>query len=251
MRCEKGAIKENLRDIADYIVEADMKGVDIIGFPEMSITGYADPAKYPEAVIRLDGPEIDSLLKKTRNRKITVLAGLIEENPTGKPFITQAIIHDGKILGYYRKMTIKDEEDDWFSPGKTISTFSHDHLTFGIAICADIDNEEVFATCARQGARIVFELAAPGLYGEQSTRDWQSGFKWWEGECEKYLKVYSRKYNIWIAVATQTGRTIDEDFPGGGYVFAPDGQRVYTTPDWSAGALYLTLDLITKEVNIL
>ena len=53
---------------------------------------------------------------------------------------------------------------------------------------------------------------------------------------------------LWIAVATQAGRTVDEDFPGGAYVFAPDGRRVHATPDWQPGAVYLGLDLATAEV---
>ena len=56
------------------------------------------------------------------------------------------------------------------------------------------------------------------------------------------------KHGIWIAVATQAGRTVDEDFPGGGYVFAPDGRQVYTTPDWFPGVAYLSLDL--KEYSV-
>jgi predicted amidohydrolase len=129
--------------------------------------------------------------------------------------------------------------------------FTHDDLTFGISICADIGDEEIFAACARQGAQIVFELAAPGLYGEQATRNWRSGFEWWEGECQKYLRRYTQEYHIWAAVATQAGRTADEDFPGGGYVFAPDGQRLYATPEWSAGAVYLELEMETRCVRVL
>jgi predicted amidohydrolase len=87
------------------------------------------------------------------------------------------------------------------------------------------------------------------LYGEQGTRDWQSGYNWWKGECQKYLSKYAKKYKYWIAVATQAGRTRDEDFPGGGYVFAPDGSCLYATPDGSAGAVYLELDLDNKTVT--
>ena len=90
MRCEKGAIDDNLKAISGFITEADKKGVDIIGLPEASITGYHNPAKYPQAVISTDGPEVDTLLRMTRGRKPTVLAGLIENNPGGKPYITQA-----------------------------------------------------------------------------------------------------------------------------------------------------------------
>jgi predicted amidohydrolase len=248
MRCEKAALKQNLRRHADYIAEAAERGVDIIGFPEMSITGYADPTRFPEAIIRLDGPEVGQLVEMTKRRRLTVLAGLIEENPVGKPYITQIAARDGRLLGHYRKRTIEDDEVDWFAAGDEVPVFTHGAVAFGLAICADIGNESVFADCARQGAEIVFELAAPGLYGEQTTRDWRAGYEWWEGECLGHLSQYAKTYGLWIAVATQAGRTVDEDFPGGGYVFVPDGRRVYATADWQPGAVYLALDLATAEV---
>jgi predicted amidohydrolase len=217
--------------------------MDIIAFPEMNITGYADPTRYPAAVIRQDGPEMGEFLRRTAAFNGTVLAGFIEENPGNKPFITQIAARQGRLQGFYRKVTIKDEETEWFSPGENVPVFRHDDLTFGISICADIGNPRVFADCRRQGAQIIFELAAPGLYGEQATRNWQSGFDWWQGECRTLLGGYAREHACWIAAATQAGRTIDEDFPGGGYLFDPTGRRVYTTPDWSPGAVYLEIDL--------
>lgn len=248
MLCEKAMIAENLEGIARYLDEATTCCVDILCFPEMSITGYADPRKYPEAIIRLDGPEVGRLLEITRGNSTTILAGLIEENPRCKPFITQVVVQNGELLGFYRKKRIVDEEIDWFSPGDLVPIFMHGELSFGIAICADIGSHEVFARCASQGAKIVFEAAAPGLHGEQATRDWRAGFNWWKGECKKYLSRYTRKYDIWVAVATQAGRTVDEDFPGGGYVFASNGQCLYATSDWSPRAVYLDIDFDERQV---
>jgi predicted amidohydrolase len=249
MRCEKAAMSENLPCTAHYYREAVKRGADIVGFPEMNITGYADPTRYPDAILRLDGPEVAQVLAMTHGQPATLLAGLIEANPPGKPFITQIVARDGQLVGLYRKTTIKDEEETWFSPGDGVPVFGDDGLTFGIAICADIGNQAVFAECARQGARIVFELAAPGLHGEQATRDWQAGFDWWQGKCQEHLAHYAEEYGYWIAVATQAGRTVDEDFPGGGYLFAPGGRRAYATPDWSPGAVHLQIDLETHDVS--
>lgn len=248
MCCEKGAIEQNLETMSYYLEEATAHDVEFIGFPEMSLTGYADPTQYPKAVISLDGPEVGQLLKLTERCPATVMAGLIEANPSGKPFITQIVVRRGELQGYYRKITIKDEEVKWFSPGQDVPVFRSDGLTFGIAICADIGNEIVFAECARQGAKIVFELAAPGLYGEQVTRNWQSGYAWWEGECQKYLSRYAQEHAFWIGVATQAGRTVDEDFPGGCYVFAPTGERLYATADYMPGAVYLQLNCGTHQI---
>jgi predicted amidohydrolase len=176
---------------------------------------------------------------------------MIEANPLGKPFITHLVVRRGVIQGCYRKITIKDEETLWFSAGQDVPVFSLDGLTFGIAICADIGNEAVFAECGRKGAKLVFELAAPGLYGEQATRNWETGYAWWEGECQKYLSRYAQSYRFWIAVATQAGRTVDEDFPGGGYVFSPTGERLYATADYSPGAAFLELDFENNTVAML
>ena len=249
MNCEKAAIDANLESIRHYLAEAQERSIDIVAFPEMSITGYADTDRYPQAMLKLDGPEVTRFLDLTKGNPATVLAGIIEENPLMKPFITQLVARDGNLLGAYRKINIKDEEELWFSPGEATPIFRHRSAIFGLAICADISKETVFAAGSRQRAKIVFELAAPGLYGEQATRDWQSGFNWWKGECQKYLGYYAKKYKYWIAVATQAGRTSDEDFPGGGYVFAPDGTCLYATPDGSAGAVYLELDLDNKKVS--
>jgi hypothetical protein len=96
---------------------------------------------------------------------------------------------------------------------------------------------------------MIFELAAPGLYGDQETRDWQAGFAWREGECEKYLGSYGRDYGAWILVATQAVRTVDEDFPGRAFVFAPGGKWVFATPDGSAVAVFLEIDLNSGAVR--
>lgn len=249
MRCEKGALTENLAIISHYVHEAKARSIDILGFPEMCLTGYADPTRYPEAKLRLDGPEIKRLLEMTNDYPGTILVGLIEDNPTGKPFITHIAAHQGQLLGHYRKITIENEEVAWFSAGDRVPVFQHGQVTFGVSICADIGNETVFAECARQGAKLIFELAAPGLYGEQATRNWQTGYEWWEGECQRHLSRYARKYGLWIGVATQAGRTIDEDFPGGGYLFAPTGERVYATKAETPGVVYLALDFETGQVQ--
>ena len=88
MRCEKGAIQENLDSIAARIAEASRRRIDVMAFPEMCLTGYGDPARAPEVVLRLDGPEMADLLKLTEGFSGTVLVGLIEANSAGKPFIT-------------------------------------------------------------------------------------------------------------------------------------------------------------------
>ncbi|HEV7237554.1 MAG TPA: nitrilase-related carbon-nitrogen hydrolase, partial [Ktedonobacteraceae bacterium] len=103
MRCEKGAIDDNLASIYANLQAGMSQGVEIMCFPEMSITGYINPPRCPEAVIHLNGPEVARFVSMTKDIPIAAIAGLVEANPQGKPFITQIIAHSGKILGVYRK----------------------------------------------------------------------------------------------------------------------------------------------------
>jgi len=249
MCCEKGALEKNLAFIHTSLQVGSSRGVDILCFPEMSITGYINPRQSPEAVLRLDGPELTRFVLMTENLPITAIAGLVEANPRGKPFITQVAAREGKILGVYRKQTIAEDEVDWFAPGSTGEVFRHSEVVFGISICADINTPEVFSGYASLGAQIVFEAAAPGLYGPQETRDWQAGYQWWRDECYHKLGRYARDNAIYIAVATQAGRTSDEDFPGGGYIFGPDGKCLVGTPDWSEEVIYAEIPLAMNPLS--
>jgi len=249
MFSEKGAVEQNLIETARYIDEAEKRGVDVVGFPEASLSGYSDRGKFPEAVLSRDGPEAAQFVKMTEGKNLTALAGIIENNPGMKPYVTHLVARKGELAGFYRKMNIIEEDTEFASAGDEVNVFGHDGLTFGMAVCSDISMERIFAECARMGAAIVFELAAPGLYGEQAERDWEAGYRWWEGECRKKLSAYAKAYGIWIAVATQAGRTTDEDFPGGGYLFSPKGERVYATKDWQPGVSYLEIDFDSGTVR--
>jgi predicted amidohydrolase len=243
LRCEKHDFVGNLDQHAVELEAAAARGVDIVCFPEMSLTGYADPTRMPNAAIDLDDPLVSTFAQLTKRYDLTAIAGIEERRRGHKPYITQVVARRGRVVGWNRKVTILNEEAEWFEPGSETPLFEHDGVTFGLAVCADIDNREVFAAAARQGAKLVLHPSAPGLYGEQATRDWRAGYDWWRGACHDKLGGYARELGLYIATATQAGRTIDEDFPGGGFVFGPDGACLAETLDWSPGTLDVTLPL--------
>ncbi|WP_325176763.1 carbon-nitrogen hydrolase family protein [Paenibacillus alkalitolerans] len=238
MKSEKAAVDRNLQSMSEYIAAAQANNVDFICFPEMNITGYIDPAKFPNAVISIDHQAVSEVIRLSGHYSICVIAGFVEYNPNGKPYINQFVAHNGTLLGSYRKKTIKDGEEYWFTPGDQQPIFNVSGLTFGLSVCADIDDPDIFREYARKGADIVFESAAPGLYGEQETRNWSSGFNWWRSNCMEKLGKYAADNSMFIGVSTQAGRTIDEDFPGGGYLFDPRGKCTAESGNWSEGVLH-------------
>lgn len=237
MRCEKAAIGGNLDEMRRYLEQARAAGAELACFPEMNITGYINPQQHPEAVIPIDGPAVGRVCEMSREYEMAIIAGLVEDNPSGRPFITQLVAQQGRMVAHYRKMTIKEDEAAWFSPGHEQPLFEIKGIKCGLAICADIDEPRIFKGLAQKGAELVIECAAPGLYGDPKTRDWQDGYDWWKDECFGKLRHYAADNGIHIAVATQAGRTVDEDFPGGGYLFSPQGRCLAQSPGWEEGLL--------------
>ena len=68
----------NLRRIEELCEQAMNKGVDIILFPELCISGFIIDARIPEIAERVPGPSTQFLEKIARNFKIVISAGLIE-----------------------------------------------------------------------------------------------------------------------------------------------------------------------------
>jgi predicted amidohydrolase len=243
MNCPKGRIADNLAAIDRCIDEAAAEDTDVIVFPEMSLTGYIDPIAQPESILTVESEPVTRFCAMTERTPVMALAGIVERNQSGKPFITQLVAADGKLLGIYRKGNVADDELPRFEPATETPLFTHRGVRFGVALCADVGHAGLFAAYAEQGAKLVLVGAAPGLYGPQETRDWQAGFDWWHEECARNLSVSAAAGAMHIAVATQAGSTADEDFPGGGYVFAPTGERVAESPDWNPGTLYAEVDI--------
>ena len=117
MTSEKGTVEDNLRRMIAFLDKAAGRAADIVCFPEMNITGYVAPRKFPEAVITWDDPRLDPLYAWSENSPASIIAGIVEHKPDGLPFISQAVIRAGKVTAAYRKINVVDGEVVMFSPG--------------------------------------------------------------------------------------------------------------------------------------
>ncbi|MEO8289242.1 MAG: carbon-nitrogen hydrolase family protein [Chloroflexota bacterium] len=254
MRSEKGDWAGNLERVEEYMAQARDEGCEIVVFPEMSLSGYCDPAKFPDAVGTLESPWVRHFVELTGKYRMVASAGFIEANGRQKPFITQVLARDGRIIGVYRKRHIVDEEAEWFSAGESTPVFdvglNGGRIRLALAICADSDNPQIFADAARGGAQVVLHSSAPGLYERREDEaGWRSGFDWYKSHLGERLPLYAREHGLYIAVATQTGATVDEDFPGGSFVFGPDGECLPGSENWDEMLLCFELDLPDYEME--
>jgi NAD+ synthase (glutamine-hydrolysing) len=174
----------NTDKIIEMIKEACSKGVKIICFPELSITGYTCGDLFLQsALLKSAEQNLLRILSETVNMDIISIVGLPIEY-VGKLYNCAAVIFSGKILGIVPKTNIPNysefyetrhftsgidtsEENiipDIHCPFGTNQLFRCENmpeLTFGIEICEDLwvgDSPSV--RLAKNGAAIIFNLSA-------------------------------------------------------------------------------------------
>ena len=243
LRCEKGDLAENLAAHIEVLAEARAAECMLAVFPEMSLTGSVDPAHCPEQRVALDDPAVCALAAATAELGVAAVFGIAEKTHDDKSFITQAFAEQGSVQGMQRKRHLGEGEEA-FDVADDDTVFVLDGTRFAIAICAESHVDRPFAHARAVGAELVCFSAAPGLDERRTTpEEWRAGWDWWFAAGLGDAQRHARERGLWIAIATQAGSTIDEDFPGLAALVSPRGEVVMQLPDWNPGNLVVDVPL--------
>ena len=174
--------KFNAGQIEKEIIIADGKGVQIIAFPELCITGYTCADLFAQQLL-LEEAEMGliQILNNTRQMDIISILGMpVPLN--GVLLNTAVVIQKGKILGIVPKTYLPNYkefyEKRWFTSAREVSEatarlcgqvvpmgrnllFETADTTFGIEICEDLWAPiPPSSSLSLQGAEILFNLSA-------------------------------------------------------------------------------------------
>ncbi len=240
--CAKGDVEANLTTHRDVLADARARGADLVVFPEMSLTGSVDPRRHPERLTTVSGADVEALLSSTRDLGAVVVFGVAERDGNDA-YITQCVARDGALVASYRKRHLGEDEDG-FRVGSAPALFEHAGATIGLMVCAESTVDFVVDDEVDAGARLVCFCAAPGLDGRRTTdAERRAGLAWWESAGLADPCRHARRRGVWIALATQAGATVDEDFPGLAAVVDPTGAVVARTADWHPATLVADVPL--------
>jgi predicted amidohydrolase len=238
--CQKGELEANTRRHIALLEEGAGRGVRIVAFPEMSLTGSVDPVNWTGHAVPLTHPAVDEVAAAAGRLGIAALVGIAEAHE-GDVHITQVLVDGGRVVAHYRKRTLGEGEES-YRVGSDPARFVLDQNPIGIAICAAGGVDAPFDDAAASGAAVVFFCSAPGLYGRRTNeKEWRAGFDWWSGSALGDAARHARRQGLWIALSTQAGATDDEDFPGFAALVDPNGDVVRALPDWHEGTLVVDL----------
>lgn len=174
--------KFNAEQIEKEIIIASGKGVQIIAFPELCVTGYTCGDLFAQQLLLEEAEmELMQILNNTRQLDIISIVGMpIALN--GILLNTAIVIQKGKVLGVVPKTYLPNYkefyEKRWFTSACEVSEtsvrlcgqvvpmrsnllFETSETTFGIEICEDLwAPVPPSSMLALQGAEIIFNLSA-------------------------------------------------------------------------------------------
>lgn len=167
MHSAVGTVSENLSAHLHYIDEAVGKGVELLCFPELSLTGYAMPGS-TEFGLSEDSPEIMMIVESTLGKGISVCFGYVDE----EDHIVQAVAYEGKIIGRYCKTHLGEREAPLAKAGDEFPIIEIPQANIGIILCWESHFPEIAGTYALKGADVLLIPTASGLGAERRKNAW-------------------------------------------------------------------------------
>lgn len=222
-----GNIVANVQIHTQFIIEAHQSGVDLLVFPELSISGYELPL-LRDCVLKPTDTRLAPIRDLVRHTGMTVVVGapFLQENRPAPAIAAFTFFPDG-TSSVYCKQHLHPGEEKYATKG-TAGSPSHrvGDESYALAICADTSHESHAKAAAATGASLYLAsvLVSEAGYHADSAQ----------------LELYARLFNIGVLMANHGG-------PAGGYVsagksafWAPGGQLVVGTP--GAGNFLLIAD---------
>src|SRR2546428_10463987 len=212
-----GDLEGNVRKALEYVERARELGVDIISFPELTVSGYPPEGLLLHSACVKDNVEASESMVE-RCRGITVVVGFADL-VGGDVFNAAAVIHDGRLAHVYHKQRLPNygvfDEVRYFQAGVEFPVYMIAGVEVGVNICEDIwypgDPTE---TQAKAGARVIVNInGSPYHAGKRRFR-------------EEMLAERARAYHVYVCYTNQVGGQDELVFDGGSMVLSPSGELV-------------------------
>ncbi len=152
-RPENKSINENLQDhyhLIDVAVEQD---VQLITFPEMSITGYVRETA-SQNTFTADDSRLDKLRELAAVHNIVIIAGAPIKMAAGL-HIGSFIFFPDRSQAIYTKQFLHGTESEYFIPNTNYNPqIAIENEKISLAICADIDHSEHAQNASKKNSTI-------------------------------------------------------------------------------------------------
>ncbi len=236
---EPGNISANMERHIEIITEAEKLHCDLIVFPELSLTGKDVSLEDGNVPILYSSPKWEVL--KSKSKKISIVAGFIEESEDHNFYISQVYIESGEIKYIHRKIypysSAKCREYQIFGRGNKIRAFNTKFGRMGIMLSGDAEHISVPYLLALDGADIIIN---PSAVSEKEITD--ENEKKYRDDNELMLGVYSKVFGVYTVFTNKVGEENGTIFTGKSRVIDPCGE-------WALSAKCKEEDLLVTFID--
>lgn len=234
-----GDLDRNLALHDKILREAARQGVDLLLFPELSLTGYFLKDMVPSVALTPRDPRLNAL--KEMSREMAIVVGLVEESSDHRFFNAAAFLEDGKIRHLHRKFYLPTygifDERRYFAQGETIRAFDTRFGRMALTICEDLWHPAVPYIAALDGAEMILCISASPGRGLLPEGTFSNAAAW-----ERLNRTYAQLFTCVLCYCNRVGYEDGICFWGGSEVIGPTGDVLLKAPQLEEQLLHVAVD---------
>ncbi len=239
-----GDVRANLEKHLQFVEQADQQGVDLLVFPELSLTGYFVQDLVPEVAIRptRDDETFRALLDASTHMDISF--GFVQADKRQRFYIAQAYLSQGECLHIHHKVYLPTytmfDDGRYFDQGAHIRAFDTRFGRFGMLICEDFWHMSAPYVLWMDGADVlIFANASPSRGVSASEGERLTVSRW----VELMTQAYGSTFTNYVIMCNRVGYEDGKNFWGGSLVVNPEGE-------FMTHGLYFDETLITQPIDL-
>lgn len=217
-----GDVAANIERHLSWIAKGKEAGLDMLVFPEVSLTGHHGGRHLLTAAMRRDDPRLLALAAAAGDMRVVV--GFIEEAQSAQFYNAAAILHRGTLSFIHRKVNLPTygalDEGKYYAPGRYVETHNIDKdWRAGLLICADMWNPALTHLAFLHGATLMITPVSSGI--EAVSPDFDNPGGW-----ALTMRFYSMMYGAPSIMVNRVGVEQGLTFWGGSRIIDPFGREL-------------------------
>lgn len=226
-----GENQENLQKTVSFVNEAGNNGVNLIVFPECSLTGYCFESREDAQNHALTvGAEWNvQLIAEAKKFNCTIVVGLVEGD--GEHLYNSAlVIGPNGNLGIYRKSHLSELGVDNFieTDDQPYSLIETEFGKLGVLICYDLRFPELARILSLQGADVLVHITNLPLTGSS--------------QVDILLPARAAENHVYVLSSDRVGAEQGYQFLGRSTIYDVDGKVLEEANDQDEMIIYADLD---------
>jgi predicted amidohydrolase len=241
IECQPGNLAANLDLHQQSLQQARQAGVDLVLFPELSLTDYQSDPDLAALALHSNAPELLTLARVCDG--LTAVVGFIEK-ADGRFYNAVATLRDGQVSRIHRKINLATygrlREGYVYSAGGELALDTDSEWRIATLICADTWNPAIPWLAALKGARLLLVSVASSRDAVDVEFDNPAGW-------EVNLRHTALTYGLPTVMCNHCGRRGGFDFWGGSRIVDAHG-RTMAMADSKPQLLVATIDSVDTDL---